>query len=358
MLALEEWAEGRFKPMAMLAQVVALGTEACHGTIHESRGQWLLGTEEADGIRVEKWLGLYRQPLQVEEVALQFLQKAEGLDGAEDAIGEWPVVRQALLAAFRDLVRKQIAEGVSLKGVERAKRWLDLYYRRVHIPWLERQLRDEGEVPVDFREWLRVPAFVFFLSVAMPCWLEYRETPWTLLLRARRGDFDSLDKLLRLDPMVEHDRGIRGRLFGMMKRSPDQHNELMKAKHAGRTKEISLGQVKFALGGLLMKWSLDLEKVLKGEILFDAMERHARPENRDSVRRWIKAQRKRMERVRLKCRLNAEDIKRLFDAVAKDRGQGLVDPDFDQQPNSVYKRLDRNARLWPGLRDMDIRRLV
>jgi hypothetical protein len=39
----------------------------------------------------------------------------------------------------------------------------------------------------------------------------------------------------------------------------------------------------------------------------------------------------------------------LFNAVANDRGEGIVDLDFVQQVSTIYKRLARNAKLWPSL---------
>ena len=36
-LALEKWADGRFLPMAMLAQVVAVSAETCFTLMHQAR---------------------------------------------------------------------------------------------------------------------------------------------------------------------------------------------------------------------------------------------------------------------------------------------------------------------------------
>lgn len=49
---------------------------------------------------------------------------------------------------------------------------------------------------------------VFFLKVWYPCWLVYAEYPPKLIRKARQGDYKSLEKLLRLDVNVLHDKKI------------------------------------------------------------------------------------------------------------------------------------------------------
>ncbi|MCG8587008.1 MAG: hypothetical protein MI757_20065, partial [Pirellulales bacterium] len=137
----------------------------------------------------------------------------------------------------------------------------------------------------------------------------------------------------------------------------ERYDELKKAEREGRTTPVTLEQVKFSLGGLLMKWSCEWEqRVLKGELLIEVMQRFVTPKNCSAIKRWTRAMRKRGERLSPGCRLNAPAIKQLFDAVARDTGEGLVDPAFVKQPNSNYKRLKRNSELWPSLRETDISR--
>jgi hypothetical protein len=45
-------------------------------------------------------------------------------------------------------------------------------------------LNDSAPMPGNFSEWARQPEFIFFMSIAMPCWLEYHTTPWKLYRRA------------------------------------------------------------------------------------------------------------------------------------------------------------------------------
>ena len=44
----------------------------------------------------------------------------------------------------------------------------------------------------------------FFLFVTFPCWLLYRMSPTQLYFKARSGDFDALERILRLDPLMIH----------------------------------------------------------------------------------------------------------------------------------------------------------
>lgn len=51
--------------------------------------------------------------------------------------------------------------------------------------------------------------FVFFLKIYVFCWLEYGEHVITIYRKARHGNFDAIEKLLRIDPLILHDKFIR-----------------------------------------------------------------------------------------------------------------------------------------------------
>jgi hypothetical protein len=44
----------------------------------------------------------------------------------------------------------------------------------------------------------------FFLFVTVPCWVLYRMSPTQLYFKARSGDYDALERILRLDPLMIH----------------------------------------------------------------------------------------------------------------------------------------------------------
>jgi len=354
MLALEEWAVGRFQPMAMFAQVVAVSASDCHEVIQKAREAWWFMAQEASGIGTNKWMACYQRPLCVEGELLHLLDQPDQPSLAEAAGLEWTALRRQMMGEFHHHCsrgRKTTKQDEAIKRL--LSKWVEKYYREAHLPMLERWLRNEETIPEGYREWFRRPSFVFFLTVAMPCWLEFHQTPWGMLLKARQGDWEALQQLLSLDRQVEHDPAIRRQLFRMEKREPKRYRTLIEGVPTARPK-LSLKKVKFALGGMLSKWSDDLARALKGEWLLDCVRQAAKPGQERAIRAWVKAYKKKLERVSLKCRLNAQDIRKLFNSVAIDAGLGGADPDFNGQADSIYKRIRRNADLWPGLRETDI----
>src|SRR5262249_11397642 len=146
---------------------------------------------------------------------------------------------------------------------------------------------------------------------------------------------------------------LQRHVFRLRNQKPQQYQLLREAAAEGQTARISQRQVKFQLGGLLMKWSSEMDELLKGVLLVDALNRGLPAVRPTALRQQFKAWRKRCERLRTGCRLTAPDIRKLFDAIAKDRGRGQVDLDFQGQPNSIYARLKRNAIGWHSLLQTD-----
>lgn len=170
-------------------------------------------------------------------------------------------------------------------------------------------------------------------------------------LRHYRQTRQIVDPLSQVALIADADR-----VFGLRKRKPAQYRLLQEAALQGQREQTSLAKVKFLLAGLLLRYSDDWDRMGKGEALHEILLRVAPPTALPHVQRWIKAQRKAAERVVTGCRLTTPDIKQLFDAVAHDRGIAEGDRDFLGKPNTIYRRIERNAKAWRSLRDLDIRR--
>ena len=186
MSAIEKWGKKFFKPMVEVSQVVAICAEDCHEVIRRSREPWLLSAPEARGIRPKECLRLYRQPLSLEAVALQFLSAPNEPTETDEVAAQWPECRRTCEESFNEAVREAIVKGVSQEVYDEISRDMEKSYRDEHLPMMRSLLRDDEPAPPNFRQWFVQPQFVFFMSVAMPCWLEYHDTPWNLYLRARR----------------------------------------------------------------------------------------------------------------------------------------------------------------------------
>ena len=358
MEALTEWGRNRFKPMVMLAQVTAPSAERCHELVLKSRGASLLAKFGSQGTDRQRWLDLYRHRDWLEGVMLQFVYDSEAPVEVSAARELAHNVRESLKTGLRDGFTRLLTGKVTEREVRVGNRVMERMYRQEHLPMVMAMLEDNEPVPANAREWLAMPEVLFFLTVAAPCWLEYHVTAWTLYRQACRGKQDALEKLLRLDPDADKDDRVGSRIFDLRRQRPEAYELLQRARLEGRTGKITLADMKFLLGGLLMKWSTEMQAILQGDLTFQILEEHTALEARAELRRSLRVHRERAKRHAPKCRLTAGDIKSLFDAVAKDRAGELVDRDFSQQPHAIYKRLKRNSGVWPSLRKMDKTRTV
>lgn len=341
-----EWGRNRFQPMVIFAHTVAMNVEACHEIIIRSR-QGLIQPESQGGqFSRAAWLECYRRASSVEAVLLQCLEAPERIEECDYVKQEWPGLRRTLRAELRNLPRDE-------RNRKLSERYLNLVYR-AHLRDVEKRLQGhEDEVPDNAGAWFDKPELVFFLSVAAPCLLKNGCWPAELMGQAWRGDFEALEKLLRLDPIVATERHVADQLFRLQSMNPDRHRLLLQAKADGRTKTITLPDLKFSLAGLLSKWSHEFEGILRGELLFDLMPRYALRGRLAEVERWIKRERKRRQRERHGCSLTAPAIRKLFDAIAYDTGRGLIDRDLPQEEEAFRKRVHRNMSAWPSLRNWD-----
>lgn len=121
------------------------------------------------------------------------------------------------------------------------------------------------------------PAGQFYFRVWLPCWILYREYPPRLLRRARGGDLDALEKLLRLDKTVIHDPRIAERVHQLThagaKRDRDQILDAIQGKPKGR---LDAKGMRYGVAGLISQLAIVFHtRVTASEIaaLFDAIER-------------------------------------------------------------------------------------
>lgn len=134
-----------------------------------------------------------------------------------------------------------------------------------------------GESDADFDGFIASPAGQFYFRVWLPCWLLYREYPPRLLRRARLGDLDALDKLLRLDKSAVHDPVIAERVHQLThsgtKRDRDLILEALRGKPKGR---LDPKTIRYGLAGMISQLAVLFQtRVTAPEIaaLFDAIER-------------------------------------------------------------------------------------
>ncbi len=171
---------------------------------------------------------------------------------------------------------------------------------------------------------LAIPELHFFVRVFFMCVIVYREFPIDLLRRARCGDLDAIEKLLRLDPQMMHERSIErwlnadggGTSRARRERAMDWVND-------GPIRKRDKWAFKQSMGGLI--------SAMSRRLFFVIDKRQLKPQP-----------------------LNAPQIMHLFDAWYRDRNGRreavMNDPEFaNVNSESWSKAIQRNRRVWDRL---------
>lgn len=348
MLALEKWSEGRDLPLAMLSQLIAANAETLHDLVHLARRKFLLSVPQARGITRDAWLRMYRRPTAVRDMVWQLGLRLGGPDNLAQTSDCCKDARRSLNAGMRQVLLDAIA-GQSMEKMRRlGQRVVQRYFQKRHLPMIAAMLRDDVDVGKG-HGWLEWPEFIFFLAVAVPCWVEYHTTPWRLYRQAVRGNSKALEHLVRLDPYAMQEKHLGQVLFDLGQKNPRQLKRLHRASSEGVKTVVKIANIKYMLGGLIMKLSDELQQILHGELWIQVAKQLTPADKQSVLIPWEAALREKASRLPVDCRLKAPDIHKLFNAVALDAGKGLIDKDFKGLPNSIYKRLKHKADSWPSL---------
>ena len=150
------------------------------------------------------------------------------------------------------------------------------------------------------------PALLFFILIWVPCNCLYGENPPELLFRARHGDLKAIRKLMQLDKSIIAEPGIAKKI----------------RKWSAQGRIDRLAEVGSSLGEQIPDVSLQQVKLTWARFILDTS-------------------------LRAGQRLSAPKIQELFNAIAKDSGKGLQDPDVgNMSPESFAKALSRRTGFW------------
>jgi len=263
-----------------------------------------------------EWVKLYRNHRRVQEVMEGFLP--------EDKESEARLGRRLgeLEKAIEKLKSMQPRDWDAWwKGLGRAGRARILVSTRAITRALEEFDFNRIEVDEeDFEKGVVRPEVVFMVLVWMPCWMLYGEFPTHLMRRARQGDPDALEDLLRLDRWALRDEKVWAEWQRTaLKPKGGEFKRLMRALRQGSRKHLTDWDVRVLFAALLGKISDLLALATKG---------------------WG-------PRLRAK-RLTPLQLRGLFDAVAKDAGK-MVDEEIGDNLDRFRKAVERHKEFWKFL---------
>ena len=145
---------------------------------------------------------------------------------------------------------------------------------------------------------------LFFLKVFAPCQFLYKTHPIKLLRKAKNGDIDALEKLMRVDNSIIFEKNIS------------------KIYHNSKTKRIITERLDSAFGST-PKGKIDKQKI---KMVFTGLISYF-----SDV---------------LGHRLNEPEIRELFDRVAKMKKNGDIDTDIPDSPETFTKAIQRERKFW------------
>ena len=161
----------------------------------------------------------------------------------------------------------------------------------------------------DFLKSLEVVEASFYYLVIIPCWILYQDYPTRLYRKARQGDYDSLEKLIRLDSLMIHDPSIGKQVHLLkMKRKRLKFEGLFEAVHKRPKSNITRKKMKYAYAGLISAISSSV-----------------------------------------KAPLSEPQIRALFDAIAQDSLKKDIDTDLPNGQETFSKAIQRHRKPWQKL---------
>ncbi len=311
-----KWAAGKPLIVVIVAHQIAARTDLVLKWMQELRsGQAVKRLPHERPTR--EWLSLYRNHLRVMQRTTKLFPT--GVDDETFSINEWDDFRlgarqlrqkgkEALLAELEAMPKDEY-----LRMLTESHKWAAAI-AQFHFQELESELF--GETPIDDVEMHKAAAmmeFQFLLCVIIPCWMEYQMSPTKLLSRARRIAHESnnpavrkaLDQLLRLDPTVIQEKRIAAYFTAEGIKKSIHHQDMLKAMGSKPSRRLNAYNLKVLIAAALVEIS--------------SMTTHP---------------------------LNTSDLRRMFDALARDQKLGLRDEDLPKGGDAWAKAIQRARPLW------------
>ena len=148
----------------------------------------------------------------------------------------------------------------------------------------------------------------FLMQIIIPCWIHYGEHPGAMYRKARRGDLQSFLNLLKLDKNLFYDRMLSRKTRKTEKDvNSDAYQRILRAM-GSEPKVISIRKVKILIGALIYRCAQVIEQPL-----------------------------------------SYPELRKIFDACAKDMGLGVIDIDLQESDEAFARAVKRDHEFWQCL---------
>lgn len=296
MQTFQKWAEGRPSVVAVLAHMYASMAPLAYGlleTVKDDRNF----VKEGEQPDLKLWLSLYKKQRKVRTAAMGIFNDPTGfLNFDRDVFSGTESINND---STPDDLSKSFC---SIFGQENDKNLLQNYIesQQTTTPQLEKS-NPNGIAT----EKISQPEFYFWIRVYLPCWLLYGELPARLLRKARQGNIDAIDKLIRLDSSTIFDPKISTLVHKYRAYDKMKHDIIISAFSNPPKTRATIRRVKAFIAALIKVTSFAFGQ-----------------------------------------ELTEPDIRGLFDAIAKDQGTGEIDPHIPDSPHAFYMAIQREVPFW------------
>ena len=198
---LKAWGKGKPILLGIAAQQAASGAKSCR-IMYQALGKGGALERHISKIDFSFWLSFYYDHHAVQNYMKTFLRDCGGfaafaLDFFESLSESQSYIRKVGIEQVQQAWQKlDIPEKQQLfNGMQEVMS--ELF--RLSLEDIQKDLSGQAEPQVEqaINQSLKDPEFLFFLRVTSPCWLLYGDYPARMLRKARNGDMDALEKLLR-----------------------------------------------------------------------------------------------------------------------------------------------------------------
>jgi hypothetical protein len=245
---IEKWAQGKRKLISATAISIASGAEGFYSWANAIKDREVFdGSFEMP--RLDEWLSLYKNHRRVEAKLREAFEMLggpmPGMIELNDNIDEARANIKGIDPEFLDQDSEELPNDEVEKIGSRLKRQLDT--------WAERQDGHIFEMGEDSGpslgglpdEIVSQPEIMFGFFVTTPCWLLYYQTPARFLRKARSGDIEAIETLLRFDPSTIFDKKIAEHVHRLRaKKNAFEYKQIVKSLHKPPKGQISRQRIK------------------------------------------------------------------------------------------------------------------
>jgi hypothetical protein len=312
---LNKWSEDKPLGLAIVAQQLAYAAEYCFECAEQIKKKEGFIFDLHDP-KLGEWLGLYKRHYRVIKLFDDtFLDSAGFIEEAKDACDLFSeglkYIKEKGMARIRAEYEKlsDKAKEEAEKEFQKVKEFIlegmkNLYDMSINDIAADINNEHEEELERRIKRDINKPEIKFLLQVSLPCTLLYKIHPLKLLRKARSGDFESLEKLVRLDSSVIHEKRIAEYIHS--KRNNQLFQDKIASAISGSINEkVSRRNMKVRIAGLISYFTMAFGS-----------------------------------------KFNEPVIRELFDAIAKDKGVGNIDTDLPDAPETFAKGIQRERCNW------------